>query len=107
MRAAALVLAAVTMLAPDPPVSADRRAPRLRVLASSVRGRTLRVRLRSDEQAAVRVFVGDTSRGRAVVLPAGRATTAVWSLSRYQLANRDSVRIVAADAAGNARALRP
>lgn len=84
---------------PEAPVRTDRTPPRVRVL-SQRRGKQLRLRLRSNEPVAVRVFVGDTSRGRAVVIPANRATTAVWSLSRYQRAQR-SVRIVAADAAGN------
>lgn len=91
----------------DPPMASDRRTPRLRVLASAIRGRNLRLRVRSDERAAVRVFVGETSLGRAFVVPARRAKTAVLPLSRYQFANRRSVVIAVADAAGNARVLRP
>ncbi len=88
----------------DPPARTDRRAPRVRVLGSTVRGGKLRLRLRSDEPAGVRLFVSGAVRGPAVVLPARRAMTAVWSLSRSE---REFVRIVAADAAGNVRGLRP
>jgi hypothetical protein len=86
--------------ATDPPAVADLTPPRVRVLRNEIRGGKLRVRLRSNEAVAVRTFVGDTSRGRAVVLPARRSRTFVWSLTRYQRA-QGSVRIVAADAAGN------
>jgi hypothetical protein len=86
--------------ATDSPAVADRTPPRVRVLDSSIRDGKLRLRLRSNEPVAVRTFVGDTSRGRAVVLPARRTRTFVWSLTTYQRAQR-SVSIVAADAAGN------
>ena len=89
----------------DAPARADRTRPRLRVLDALMRDGKLRLKLRADERVAVRAFVGDTSRGRAVVLPARRTRTLVWPLSRYQRLQRSALS-VAADAAGNARSAR-
>ena len=67
-----------------------------------VRGGKLRLRLRSDEPVGVRLFVSGMPSGRALVPPARRAKTLVWSLSRDQRREwRHSVRIVFSDAAGN------
>ncbi len=86
----------------DRRLAADRRRPRVRVLSSAVRGGKLRLRLRSDEPVGVRLFVSEMPSGRALVLPARRAKTLVWSLSRNQRREwRRSVRIVFSDAAGN------
>jgi hypothetical protein len=89
----------------DVPAGADRASPRIRLLDARERGGKLRARLRSDEPVAVRAFVGETARGQAVAVPANRATTLVWSLTRYQRGKPPL--IVAADAAGNVRTLRP
>ena len=86
----------------DRRLPADRRRPRVRVLSSAVRGGKLRLRLRSDEPVGVRLFVSGMPSGRALVLPARRAKTLVWSLSRDQRREwRRSVWIVFSDAAGN------
>ena len=89
------------------PGAADRRAPRVRMRVLGVRGRRVRVAVRSDERAALRATWRRGSRtiGRAGgTLRAGR--TRVLRFRAPAGARRVALAIKVTDAAGNARTAR-
>ena len=91
----------------DVPGAADRRAPRVKLRVLGVRGRRIRVQVRSDERAALRATWrrGARTVGRARgTLRAGRPR--VLRLKAPAGARRVALTVRATDAAGNRRTAR-